>query len=338
MGNGLAVIVSPLVFSMALLCNGPRLVGHSPYLYLLPLVVFIIEWLLISLSYRAASRSGWLITVRLVIFLISASFAVFAGLLSEGESLIQRLHKAEDALTLQSNQAKNLDTRLKAIDEQIAHNEKALMGRDAIETERLEALRLQELECHGKGGLDVRTGTFVKGGGACGVNADTHRINAEAASAHLVKLTQLDKETQGLVAQRGKLGSDLSALLESQRSPGDSLGSLGRALKEADGGLWFKIIAMLLIVLATEMLAIVMSKIAVPPTLQLAVQVSEEVDQIRLNAWHEASVAEVAKHRASQRMQLADGLAPLNLTLAASPKKSGETGPQRAEDKSEEVV
>ncbi len=337
--NGIAVIVSPLVFTLALLHNGTRLVGHSPYLYLLPVVVFAIEWLLIALSYHLANGSVLLIAVRIGIFLISASFAVFAGLLSEGESLMQRLHKAEDAITLQSSEAQNLVARLEAADDQIAQNEKQLMGRDALENERLDALRLRDMECHGKSGVDPKTNTFIKGGGKCGENAQTYRINAEAAEARLTKLDRLGKDNQRLVAQRNQLKNQLNALLQSERSPTDSLGSLVRALDKADFGLWFKIVALVMIVLATETAALVMSKVQVSQTLQLAVQASDEIDQIRLKAWRETASAEVAKQRASQRTQAADGLAPLDITLAPGPKKSGAPREhQHAEDKAEELV
>lgn len=339
MANGIAVIVSPLVFALALLKNGSSLVGNSPYLYLLPLVVFAIERLLVALSYQLANNSRLLIAVRIVIILISASFAVFAGLLSESESLIQRLHKAEDAVTMQSAEAQNLATRVNSIDEQIARNENELMTRDAIETERLDAIRLRDMECHGKGGVDPNTGTFVKGGGKCGVNAETHRINAEAAEARLAKLARLDNDNKGLVALRHKLKNDLNALLESKRSPPDSLGSLGRALNEADFGLWFKIGVLILIVLAIETSALIMSKIQVSQTLQMAVQVSDEIDQIRLKAWREAASAEVAKQRARQRIKAADGLAPLDVTLTAAPKKSDVFRERHhAEDMTEEIV
>lgn len=340
MANGIAVIVSSLVFALALLKNGSSLVGNSPYLYLLPLVVFAIERLLVALSYQLANNARLLIAVRIAIILISASFAVFAGLLSESESLIQRLHKAEDTVTMRSAEAQNLATRVNSIDEQIARNENELMTRDAIETERLDAIRLRDMECHGKGGVDPNTGTFVKGGGKCGVNAETHRINAEAAEARLAKLARLDNDNKGFVALRHNLKNDLNALLESKRSPPDSLGSLGRAaLNEADFGLRFKIGVLILIVLVIETSALVMSKIQVSQTLQMAVQVSDEIDQIRLKAWREAASAEVAKQRASQRIKAADGLAPLEVTLTAAPKKSDVVRDrQHAEDKTEELV
>ncbi len=339
MANGIAVIVGPLVFTMALVLNGPRLVGNSPYLYMLPLVVFAIERLLIALSYQPSVSSRLLIAIRIVIFLISASFSVFAALLSESESLLQRLHKAEDAVTLRSAETQNLAARLNAIDEQVARNESELMARNVIETERLEAIRLRDLECHGKGGIDPVTGTFVKGGGKCGANAETHRINAEAAEARLAKLARLDNDNKGLGALRNKHKNDLNSLLESSRSPAGSLGSLGRALKEADGGLWFNIAMLVLVLLVTETSALVLSKVQISQTLQTAVQVSDEIDQLRLKAWREVASAEVARQRASQRTKAAEGLAPLEMTLVGVPKKPHADKERRhAEYQSEELV
>lgn len=339
MTNGLAVIVSPLVFTMALLTNGAALVGHSPYLYLLPFVAFGIDRLLVAISYTLGSGSAWLTVIRALILAISLSMALLAGLLSESKSLLQRLHKKEDAAALQSSEARNLVARLTAIDEQVTRNEKELMARDAIENERLDAIRLRNMECHGKGGVDPKTGTIVKGGGKCGVNAETHRINAEAAEARLASLARLDNDNKRLVAQRGKVRNDLDALLESQRSPADSVASLGRALREADFELWSKIFILILCVMAAEAFAFIMSEVQVPQTLQSAVRFSEEIDQVCMQAWCEAAIAEVAKQRASQRVQAADGLAPLEVTLAAAPKKPDMIRErQDAEDKAEELV
>lgn len=339
MANGVAVLVGPLVFTMALLLNGPRLVGNSPYLFMLPVVVFAIERLLIGLSYQQSSGSRLLSSIRIIIFLISASFAVFAALLSESESLLQRLHKAEDEVTLERVEARNLATRLNAIDEQIGHNERELMSRDAIETERLEALRLRELECHGKGGIDPVTGVFVKGGRRCGVNAETHRINAEAAEARRAKLARLDDDNKSLVKQRSALQAKLTALLEGNRSPAESLGSLGRALNVADGGLYFKIGVMVLMLFVIETSALLLSKVHISSTLQIAVQVCDEVDRIRIKAWGEGAAADVAKQRTSLRAKAAEGLAPLQVTLASVPRKAEAVGERKkAEENSEELV
>lgn len=339
MTNGLAVIVSPLVFTMALLTNGAALVGQSPYLYLLPVVAFAIDRLLIAISYTLASSSAWLTVVRALILAISLSMALLAGLLSESKNLLQRLHQREDAVTLQDAEAQNLVARLKAIDEQIARNEKELMTRDAIEAERLDAIRLRDMECHGKGGVDPKTGTIIKGGGKCGVNAETHRINAEAAEARLTKLIRLDNDNIGLATQRGKLKADLNTQLESQRSPADSVASLGRALSEADFQLWSKIFILILCVMTAEAFAFIMSEVPVPQTLQSAVRFSEEIDQVCMQAWREAAVAEVAKQRTGRRTQAADGLAPLEVTLAAAPTKPDATGErQRTETKTAELV
>lgn len=335
--RGLAVIISPLVFTLALMCNGTRFVGHTPYLYLLPVVVFGIDWLLIASSYTLANSTGWLLLVRTIIFLISGFMALFAGVLSESESLLQRLHRAEDAVTRQDAVAQNLNARLEAIDEQIIHNGKELMTRDALDAERLKARRLEQLECGGKGGVDPETGTYIKGGGKCGANATTHRINAEAAEARLAKLSRLEQENQPLTEQRRKLNEELEALLQAMRSPADSIGTLFRALNEADAGLWGKLIGLVLFVTVTEAFAFIMSEITVPQTLQTAVQFSDEVDQIRLRVWRDTNHAEVAKQRAAQRTQAADGLAPLEVKLTAVSKKF-DVATERAEEKSEEFV
>ena len=336
--NGIAVIISPLVFAMALVSNGSRLVGHSPYLYLLPVVVFAIEWLLIALSYRAM-RSALLVLIRIVILIVSITMAIFAGVLAEGTSLLQRLHRAEDEVTMQSNTAQILAVRLNAVEEQIAHNEKALMARDAIESERLDALRLREMECFGRGGLDTKSNVIIKGGGKCGENARTHGINAQAAQAQLDKLKVVEKETQALAVQRDQLRSELRALLQSQRSPSDSVGSVLRALDKADIALWFRIASLVAIVLATEAAALVLSKVPAGETLELAVQASDEIDRIRLLAWRDASLAQVARARAVLRAQAADGLAPLDITLKPGLRASTPPRPRPAsEPQSEEAT
>lgn len=318
--NGLAVILSPLVFTIALASNGPRLVGNSPYLLLLPVVVFAVDRLLIAMSYHGLGGTGWLLFIRLVILCISLCMAVFAALLTESDNLLRSLYREEDAATMQSEPAQDMATRLKAVQDTIARNEKTLQGREVIENERLDALRLRDLECSGKSGLDPRSNTIIKGGGRCGENARTHEINAEAAQARLDKLKGLETETHGLAGQRNKLRGDYQALLESQRSPSNSVGTLMRALPEADGGILFKIFAIFAMVMTIEGAALALSGVAVTETLQLAVRVSDEVDRIRLQAWRDAELAQLARGRAARRAQAGDGLAPLDVSLTPGPR------------------
>jgi|GEM_PF-3014087 len=314
--RGLAVIISPLVFTMALMSNAATLVGHTPYLYFLPVVVFAIDWFLVASTYMLDRSSGWLRFVRSAFFLISASMALFAGVLSESESLLRRLHWAEDAVTDRSVEAQNLGSRIQALSEQIARNEKELMTRDAIDGERLQWRKLEQLECAGKGGVDPETGIYIKGGGKCGTNASDHRIKAEAAEARLGKLTRLEEENHRLAGQRAQLQEELSRLREDRRSPAGSMGTLLRALlDEADIALWFRIVALFLCVMLTEMFAFILSEIRVAETMRTAVQFSEEIDQIRLQAWRDAELAEAARQRAARRAQAADDLAPLEVTL-----------------------
>jgi hypothetical protein len=322
LSRGLAVIISPLVFTLALISNGTRFIGHTPYLYLLPPVVFSIDWFLIASAYTLANSSGWLRLVRIVFFLISGSMALFAGVLSESENLLKGLHRSEDAVTLQGAVAQNLVARMRAIDEQIARNEQELMTRDAVDAERLEARRLEHLECFGMSGVDPKTGIHIKGGGKCLDRAATYRINAETAEKRLEKLSRLEQENQGLAEQRGKLNGDLDTLLQKQRSPDDSMGSLLRALNEADAGLWVRIMVLFLCVIMTEAFAFIMSEIAVTQTLQTAVQFSEEIDRTRLQAWRDAELAQAARQRAARRAQAADGLAPLEVKLTPVSRKS----------------
>lgn len=324
MANGLAVMVSPLVFTMALVTNGAAIVGHSPYLYLLPVVAFSIDRLLVAVSYTVSGRSAWLTVVRGLILSISLIMAVLAGLLSESTNLFQRLYAKEDAVTMQSAEAQNLAGRLKVMDDQTASNEKALMERSSIQSERLAALRLQEMECKGKGGVDPKTGVIIKGGGKCGENAETHRINASAAEARLEQLNSLEKDSKTLLSQRTKLNDELTSLLKSRRSPADSIASLGRSLNEADSHLWIKIGMLVLCVMTAEAFAFIMSEVPVPQTLQVAVQYSESADRTSLEVWRESTTAKVVNKRATLRAQAADGLPTLDVRLAAVPKPASE--------------
>lgn len=325
MANGLAVIISPVVFTMALMTNGAVIVGHSPYLYLLPFVAFTIDRLLVSMSYAQPNGSGWLVVIRVLILSISLAMALLAGLLSESKNLLQRLHAREDASTLMSSEAQNLMGRQNALNTQINANDKELMMRGEIDAERLDALRLRDMECHGRSGIDPRSGTFIKGGRKCGVNAETHRINAEAAEARIAQLDRLEAENKNLSGQRDQIKKDLDKLLVSKRSPPDSPASLGRALKDADFSLVTKILLLILCVLTAEAFAFIMSEVPMPQTLQSSVRFSEEIDQMAMQAWREAEMAKIAKQRTVVRDQAADGLEPLEVTLTPSPYGQGMT-------------
>ena len=214
--RGVAVIVSPLVFTLALLSNGNLIVNTMTYLYLLPVVVIFIDRFLISTTYGHDKSSRWLWCVRILIFLISASMALFAGVLSERAKLLQTLHKTEDSVTLASFEAQNLIARRQAIDEQIARNETEIMSRSTVESELREARRLEMLECNGTAGIDRKTGMVIKGG-KCGIRAANHRTNAEDAEAHLAGLDKLSEENHRLIEQRAKLNNNFNNLLKFNR-------------------------------------------------------------------------------------------------------------------------
>lgn len=336
--RGIAVIVSPLAFTLALASNGVRFVGHTPYLYLLPVVVFSIDWLLIARSYTLTGGAGSLALIRILVLAISGFMGLFAGLLSESENLLRRLHNAEDAITMQRAEAQNLDARLKAINDQIARNETDLLSRNALEAERVKALRLREMECRGRSGVDTETGMFIVGGGICGVNAETYRIDAEAAGARLAKLNHLDEENTKLAEQSRQLDGELNALLQANRSPADSVGSLTRALKEADAALWGKLVGLFLFIMVIEAFSLILSEIPVPQPLRDAVRISDELDGIRLQAFRDASVAELTKQRTAQRAHSGDALAPLEVTLTTVNRPvppTSEPGTRRQEQQSQ---
>lgn len=315
--NGVAVVLSPLVLTVAISANGARLVGDSPYLLLLPVVVFFIEWLLIAMSY-SGRRSVSLALIRLVILCVSLCLAVLSAVTSESSNLLQRLHRAEDRITAESAAAQSIAARQEAVEKAISANAKALAGRQAVEAERLEASRLHDMECFGRAGLDPKSGIFIRGGNKCGENARTHAINAEAATATLAKLDAVEKQTRELEALRESLEHEYAALVVSQRSPANSVGTLMRALGEADAGLLLKVFAVFAIVITIECAALALSGVPVPESLQRGVEVSHELDGIRLAAARDAFKARVARERAAERARTADGLAPLDVTVTSS--------------------
>jgi len=313
--NAISVIVSPVVFTMALMIYGTALVGNSPYLYLLPVVVFALDRLLVAMSYTRTAGSGWLILIRALILLISLTMAFAAGLLSESKVLLKLIHDREDAATLQTHAGQNLLARIEVIEAKIRENEKALMERDAIEHERLDALRLYDLECRGRGGVDPKTGIHIKGGGKCGQNAATHQINAENAAARLEQLERIASENKDLDGQRVSLKKELATLISTKRSPADSVMSYWRGLKEAGFEVGVKIVLLALCVMSAEAFALIMSEVPVPEIHRLAVAYCEGVDKERLGVFREADAADIARVRQKIRSEAGDRLAPMEVSV-----------------------
>jgi hypothetical protein len=161
-------------------------------------------------------------------------------------------------------------------------------------------------------GRDPKTGIIIKGGGKCGSRAETYLINANEAQGRLDMLDGFERENDTYKNQKTKLEDKLGSMLAAKRSP-DSLGSLARAVSEADGGLWFKIVVLSLIITMIETSALVMSKVPVSDTLQAAVDMMDKTDNIGLAAWSENLRAAAARQRQDQRTQVANGLVPLTL-------------------------
>ncbi len=312
--RGFTVILSPLAFTLAFLHNGSQIVGTAPYLYLLPGAVYCLDWFLMARSYTATRGAGALIVLRFGIMLVSGFMAIFTGLLSEGDNLVQRLHRQEDLVTLQGFAARDIAARREAILEQIARNEQGLANRSPIKLEALEARRLQQLECKGEGSVDKKTGIMILGG-KCGRRAEAHKIDAENAEARLAQLEALQPENQKLAGQRAELDRQLDALLRANRSPATSMATLVRALNEADLGLWSSVVLKALVIVLMEALAMIFSELPIPPALRTAVEHSGEVDKLRLDVWRDTKVAEVARERSTRRAAAADGLAPLEVKL-----------------------
>lgn len=331
--RGFAVILSPLVFTLALQHNGTRVIGTAPYLYLLPVTVYCLDWFLIARSYTATRGAGALVVLRIGVMLVSGFMAIFTGLLSEGENLLQRLHRSEDSVTLRSSSAREINARREEISHQIKRNERVLTERSAIETEALEARRLQQLECKGESGIDRKTGVRILGG-KCGRKAEAHRIDAENAEARLAQFDALQTENRKLTERREQLELELGALLKTSRSPGTSMGTLVRALNEADAGLWLSVLLKAFVIVLMEASALLFSELGISPTLRAAVEYSCRLDDLRLSAWLDIKRAEIARERSTWQAAAADGLAPLEVKL--TPVTSASPGVRQSEDEIKE--
>ena len=101
--RGIAVVLSPAAFGLALYTSGSQLVDGKPYFGLLVVGVFVLDSLLISLCWNHERASlGMLRALRLGVMMVSITIASIAAVSSESESLLQRMHEKEDVATLGS--------------------------------------------------------------------------------------------------------------------------------------------------------------------------------------------------------------------------------------------
>jgi hypothetical protein len=318
MARGLALAISSVALTAGLMWNGTKIVGQSPYLYLLPVCVALVDWIMIARSYGDSPRSWSLVLMRVVILSMTLFVATYCAILGEQDELIKSLHQAQDEATMNGDVARELAARDAAIVEQIAQVERRLNDRALIKAEILESRRLEALECGGAAGIDPRTGVQVVGG-KCGTRAATHRINAESAEARLAQLTDLDEIMTSLGADRESIRLSQRENLAANRSSIDSKGALLAALAHANGGVFSTVFSVAIVLLIVEALALILASLPVPATLREAVRYSIVEDELRLEAIHAAALAKIAMERDVLRREAAERQTPLQVTITPLP-------------------
>jgi len=325
LARGLALAISSVALTAGLMWNGTQIVGQSPYLYLLPICVALVDWIMIARSYGDSPRSWSLVIMRTVILSMTLFVAMYCAVLGEQDELIKGLHQAQDEKTLSGDTARELTARDAAIVGQIAQIERQIADRALIKGEILESRRLEALECGGAPGVDTRTGQQIQGG-ECGPRSTTHRINAEGAEARLAQLADLDTIMTSLEADRESIRLSFEDNLAANRSSIESKGALLAALAHANGGVYTTVFSVALVLVIVEALALIIASYPVPAPLKEAVALSIRLDELRLETQHAAALANIAMERDTLRREAAERLTPLQVTIAPLPYAKARAG------------
>jgi len=316
--HGITIVISTVTLTFALHRTGTSLVGPILALYAIPVVTSCYDRVLYTLCYQRQRRSGWLIAGRMLILLISMFLAFFASISSESENLLKNLHKAEDAQTMATNEeAKELNQRLNALEKKITEYTNKTISINEVKEKINKSYRLEKKEIDGERGYDMESETNIIGGGN-GPKARGHKIDAESGEKELKLIEEIkDKTLPDLEKQVKTLKEDIENHLQKYRSP-PGIGTLVRALKEADAGILVKIIGIFIFILVAEGAPLFLSSIPVSDRLHQAVTNMEDEDRRRLAASHEKEIANIERMRFLARAEIADTIAPIEVTLTTA--------------------
>ena len=254
--------------------------------------------------------------LRLLIAFFSIALALIAGISANKDELIKSIHNFEDKKTIQSKQARDLITRKDEVIKKIAENNKELNNYSNLEKQKDYYLRLADMECHGRSGYDEVSGKRIIGGGICGANARTYRINAKHVNKEIERLDRIKEENKKLNSQINALEQEYDQLFIDRRSPINSSSALYQAAtKHADFSTIFLIVFTILIIGTIELFAFFISLMPIQNSIKDVIKRNEAEDERRVNLESKKSKAQFDREYEKNRHENGKNLDPLKINI-----------------------
>ena len=323
MVRGIAVIVSPLAFTMALVSNGEAIVGQSPYLILLPILVFALDWLLVACSYdkrnpEYLNSKTPLIILRVFVLMLSVFMSIFAGLLTEQENLLGQINDKEKAKIEQTDRWR----KLSEVETNLAQRNNALEAQLAtiedLKRKRAEAQQYEIAESSGT--ARVVDGVAIVGG-RCGPKCIDWRQRKEAADSRIKELEISAGDSDKLKAQMKDIQDQKDKMIEGSKRP-PTLGTLAISFIEkfSEGGaesaaLILKIFFIFIVIMVIELFAFFVSEFPIPTIVIEGVNSRNVLSKEEMETGLQEELAQVASDKNRVRDSVGGSLPPLLISV-----------------------
>jgi hypothetical protein len=303
LSRGVAVLISSLACALALGKNAEAVFGYSIYGVLLAVAAYILDWQIMRTSYNGNNKWFSLIgALRVALIIIGGTLAFTSGLISESPNLLKNLFKEQRRQAVLNNPVIGLlDQRIFAYQKKIMDNEEGIQNREALESKRIDSLRLAWNEENGVRGRDEKTGNMVKGGHRCGDACNTYKNNAKAAALQIAALDDQVVKNNELRKKIVELKAEREDLFNKDLSDEHSLGTLYEAFPFADGGVKFKICGIVFMLVFLEIIAMVIAHLEVSKNILDAITYIRSEDRNRLIGGHKARNAAILAEQAKAR-------------------------------------
>jgi hypothetical protein len=319
--RGSAVVISPLVGALSLWAYATVILGNAPFIMVLPLIAFLIDWLNSTSAYdnNGISRAMWWLRAGLA--LISLVIAGYSALLSEQQNLLREQNNHERQLALHDPVISVKNDRINELNKVFAKNELQIHGRTELVLEKTKKTKLADKECSGAAGVDEATGVKIAGGQLCGKNAKNHRLDATAAQAQIDEIDNILVPQNELLKQEiATMEKEREELINSKRSDQTSGGSLLQSLQYAKLGVILQVLFRLAILLYLELLALLLAHTPVSQNLRDIVGNVTTDDAQRIRAAHKASTAAILAEQAKTRALFGANLTPVIVRIPTAPQ------------------
>ncbi|MDI9408096.1 MAG: hypothetical protein QM523_02495 [Candidatus Pacebacteria bacterium] len=323
MVRGVAVIISPLAFTLALLFNGEAIVGQSPYLILLPILVFALDWLLVACSYDKHNPEYMksktpLVILRIFVLLLSVFMSLFAGLLTEQGNLLTQINEKEKLKLEQTDRWR----KLSEVETNLASRNNALEAQLAtIEELKRKRAEAQQFEIAESGGESRQIDGVAIVGGRCGPKCLDWRQRKEAADSRIKELESSSLDSEKLKAQMKEIQDQKDKMVDLSKKP-PTLGTLAISFinKFSEGGaesaaLILKIFFIFVVIMVIELFAFFVSEFPIPTIVIDGVKNRDILSREQMETGLQEELAQVANNKNIIRDSVGGELPPLLISV-----------------------